>query len=111
MKYIIPENKLDKIIFKYLDIILKRLVKREDWEGIVFSYPDEEHGILAYFSDDGTLYIYHRLTDEISKTFKLNESDSKLIIGRWVSDRYQLEVTNTDPSNYEDVNLLAIDTN
>ena len=96
MKYIIPENKLDKIVFKYLDLNLKGLEKRNPWiyKGIVFAYPNQEFGILGY-ENNGTLYIYYKLIYEISSTFGLNESDSKSIISRWVSDRFQLEVKNT----------------
>ena len=94
MKYIIPENKLDKIVFKYLD--LKRLEKRKPkyFKGVVFAYPNYGYGILGW-ENNGTLHIYNKLINEISETFGLNESDSKSIIIRWVSDRYNLEVKNT----------------
>jgi hypothetical protein len=96
MKYIIPENKLDKIVFKYLDNTLKNLEKRKPkyFEGVVFAYPNEEFGILGW-ETDGTLYIYEELIDEISNGFGLNRNDSKSIITRWVIDRLQLEVKNT----------------
>jgi len=99
MKYIIPENKIDNIVFKYLDLNLKGLEKKEPkcFKGIVFAYPNEEFGILGWDTDgtfDGTLYIYEELRDEISNGFGLNRNDSKSIIGRWVRDRYQLEAKN-----------------
>jgi len=96
MKYIIPENKLDKIIFKYLDLNLKHLEKRKPkyYEGIVYGFPDEEYGVLGYRTD-GTLYVYYDLIEEISNGFGLKDSDSKSLIGRWASDRLQLEVRNT----------------
>ena len=101
MKYIIPENKIDKIIFKYLDMILKGLEKKKPkyYEGIVFAYPNQEYGILGY-ENNGTLRIYYELINEISSGFGLNGSDSKLVIGRWASDRYKLEVTNTILSKF-----------
>ena len=96
MKYIIPENKLDKIIFKYLDLSLKGLEKRKPkyYEGIVFAYPDAEYGILGW-KKGGTLYVYYEIIDEISNGFGLKEFDSKSVITRWASDRFQLEVINT----------------
>jgi hypothetical protein len=39
--------------------------------------------------------MYNKLVDEIDSTFGLNRDDSESIIGRWVSDRHQLEVLNT----------------
>jgi hypothetical protein len=96
MKNIIPQDKLDKIIFKYLDLNLKGLEKRNAkvYKGIIFAYPDEEDAILGY-RNDGTLYIYYELIVEISNGFGLNQSDSKSIISRWVIDRLQLDVMNT----------------
>ena len=97
MKYIIPENKLDKIIFKYLDLNLKNLKKRKakSYKGIVYAFPEEEeYGILGY-ENNGTLHIYYKLIDEISEVFGLEKSDSKSIITRWASNRFKLEVKNT----------------
>ena len=96
MKYIIPQDKIDKVVFKYLDLNLKGLEKRKAkyFEGIVFAYPNEKYGILG-LTKNGTLYIYYKLIDEISKTFGMDKSDSKSIVGRWVSNRYKLEVRNT----------------
>ena len=112
MKYIIPQNKLDTIVFKYLDLNLKGLEKRKPkyYEGIMFAYPDEEYGVLGY-EKDGTLYIYYELIDEISTNFGMNQSDSKSIIGRWVGNRYQLEVINTRYQSPRHAVMLAIDTN
>ena len=96
MKYIIPENKLDNIIFKYLDLNLKGLEKRKTnyYKGIILAYPNQDYGILGW-ENDGTLYICHEIIDEISSGFGLNGSDSKSIITRWVSDRYKLNVITT----------------
>ena len=60
MKYIIPQDKVDKVVFKYLDLNLKGLETRKAkyFEGIVFAYPDEEYGILGWINDR-TLHIYY----------------------------------------------------
>jgi hypothetical protein len=96
MKYIISENKIDKIIFKYLDNNLKGLERKNAkyYDGFVFTFPDKEYGILGY-ENNGTLYVYYELIGEISNGFGLEDFDSESIIGRWVGDRLQLEVINT----------------
>jgi hypothetical protein len=96
MKYIIPQDKLDNVVFKYLDLNLRNLEKRKAkfYKGIVYGFPDEEDAILGY-RNDGILYVYYELIEEISNGFGLKDSDSKSIIGRWVSDRLQLDVMNT----------------
>ena len=96
MKYIIPQDKVDKVIFKYLDLNLKGLEKREPkyYEGTIFTHTDETHGILGY-KNNGNLYINYELTDEISSVFGLSGSDSGYVITRWFIDRFQLKVKNT----------------
>ena len=110
MKYIIPQDKIDNIVFKYLD--LKRLEKRKPkyFEGIVFAHPNEEYGILGWQNND-TLHIYNKLINEISEAFGLDKSDSQLIIVRWVRDRFQLEVRNTIGHFRKRNQWLEIDTN
>jgi hypothetical protein len=98
MKYIVPQDKLDKIVFKYLDLNLRGLEKRKPrfYNGILFAFPDDDHGILGWWGDNvGELYVFYNLNWEISSTFNLIDSESLKLIGRWVSDRYKLKVTKT----------------
>ena len=83
-----------KDVYNYLDD--KGLVKRKPahYKGIVFAYPNDQYGTLGW-ENDGTLYIDFDLINEISSKFNMNNSDSESIIGKWVSDRFQLEVKNT----------------
>jgi hypothetical protein len=112
MKYIITENKLDNIVFKYLDLNLRDLEKKESkyYDGFVLTYPDKTDGILGW-RDDGTLYVYTELFDEILSTFGLEYSDTKYVIARWFRDRYELEVINIYNDRGESIYLIAIDTN
>ena len=90
----------DEPKFKYLDNKLKGLIKKEplNYYGVIFGFPDKEYGVLGW-RRDGILYIYHKLVDDISNVFGLNRFDSESLIGKWVSDRYKLEVKNNFLSN------------
>ena len=112
MKYIIPQDKLDNIVFKYLNLTLKGLEKRKPkyFEGIVFAHPNEEYGILGWQNND-TLHIYNKLINEISSVFGLDKYDVESIISRWVRDRFQLEVRNTIGHFRKRNQWLEIDTN
>ena len=117
MKYIIPQDKIDKVVFKYLD--LKRFEKRKPqlYEGIIFAYPEinitlpyqKKYGILGW-RNDGILYTSYILILEISDTFALDENDTESIIIRWVIDRYQLEVTRDETAYNITSQSLLIDT-
>ena len=112
MKYIIPQDKVDKVIFKYLDFILKGLEKRkpEYYDGFVLKYPDEKYGVLGYRTD-GTVYIYYELINEIYSKFGLKKPDIESIIGRWVNNRLQLDVMKTSIGFTKSLNFFVIDYN
>ena len=96
MKYIIDKHTLDNAVFTYLDIMLGSLEKRKPkyYEGIVFAYPNQEFGILGW-RNDNTLGVNYELVEKISDFFGLDEIDSEELIGRWFSNRLQIEVRNT----------------
>ena len=95
MKYIITENRLNKVIFKYLD---DRFEGVEQFIGsnydIVFKLPNEEYGILGW-EKSGTLYILNQLVDDISNLFGLDDTDSETVISKYVEDTYNLKVSHT----------------
>ena len=95
MKITISENRIEQLIFKYLD---KKFVNLEKVKGkyydIVFKYPGEEYGILGW-EKSGMLWIYYKLIDNISSIIPIEKSEIQKIIGRYVEDRFNLEVRNT----------------
>ena len=95
MKITISEDRIEQLIFKYLD---KRFEKLEKIKGkyydIVFKYPGEEYGILGW-EKSGMLLIYYKLIDNISSFIPIEKSEIQKIIGRYVEDRYNLKVRNT----------------
>ena len=94
------ENRLNNIIFKFLDVkygaLEQKKGKRVD---IIFYFPGEEYGKLGW-EKSGDLYVFYELRDEISNYFGLEKVDSLKVIGKWVEDRYNLKVINT-PTFYE----------
>ena len=96
MKYIITESKLDKFIFQYLDMKLNGIEKiRGKHVDIVFGFPNEEYGILGW-EKPGNLYVGHEIVNEIKTLFGMKRSDTLDVFGRYVEDRYNLEVINTN---------------
>lgn len=98
-KYYIPQERLDKIVFRCLDIQYGDLEKvKGKIYSPVFKKPnsDPSFGILAWESPI-YLYVFYKLIDEVSGAFSLDENESKEIIGRWFEDRYKLKVDITIP--------------
>ena len=99
MKYIITESKLDKFIFQYLDMKLNGIEKiRGKHVDIVFGFPNEEYGILGW-EKPGNLYVGHEIVNEIKTLFGMKRSDTLDVFGRYVEDRYNLEVRHTSLSS------------
>ena len=95
MKYIITENRLNNIIFKFLDVKLDGIEqKKGKFYDIVFAFPGNEYGIMGWEKSE-VLYVFNKLRDEISNYFGLEKDDSLRVIGKWVEDRYNLKVIST----------------
>ncbi len=96
MKYIIPQDKLDKVISKYLDINLNGLVKikAHHYHGIIIGYPNQSLGFFGWKSDNNVLFIFAGVLDEIASNFGLDMSTYNIesAVGKWVSNKFQLEV-------------------
>lgn len=84
MKFIISENKLEKVIFKYLDN--KNLVKMVRYGRYIYfakSYNDEFAKIM-YSTDDMWCYINKHLVKELSVVFSISSDEVKKFITNWV---------------------------
>jgi len=103
MKYIIPQDKIEKVVFRYLDLNLKGLIRKEAeyYDGCVFAYPDSGWGIIGYH-ENGALLILRSFYSEVHSFFGLEISDLKSAIIKWASDRYQLDIKEIIPITFED---------
>ena len=98
MKVIIPENRLEEIIFKYLDVNFKDL---EQIKGRIvpkiFKLPNEEFGIMG--KEGKRLWVNNKLTNKILSFIPIKKTEILKIIGRYVEDRYNLEVKKVTESH------------
>ena len=98
MKVIIPESRLEQIIFKYLDVNFKDL---EQIKGRIvpkiFKLPNEEFGIMG--KEGKRLLVNYKLTNKILSFIPIKKTEILKIIGRYVEDRYNLEVKNVTESH------------
>jgi hypothetical protein len=99
MKYIINESRLDKVIFKYLDMELDDIEETKGkYTDIVLRYPGEEYGIIGIEkmgNGDISVYVFYPLVKKIMSLFSMEESDALGVIGRYVGNRYNLRVIHT----------------
>ncbi len=84
---------IDKIVFKYLNDKNFSILKSK--KDIFFVENKDDEYAQIRLRNDGVCFIYWRLVVEISDFFSLQSSDSKSIIGKWVGNTLQTEVTST----------------
>jgi hypothetical protein len=95
MKYIITENRLNNLIFKFLDVKLDGIEQRRgEYVDIIFAFPNKKYGIMGW-ETSGDLFVYYELIIEISNFFGIENDDTLNVLGKWVEDRYNLMVMNT----------------
>ncbi len=91
MRYIISQEQLDKITFRYLDT--KRFVQVEKRTKIFFIKSKKStHIQIRYDKNYEACYIDVDLIGEISSFFSLDEYDTKRTISRWVENTLQMKV-------------------
>ena len=109
MKYIITESRLDKVIFKYLDVKLNgvELVTGEDSDIRVFILPGEEFGLMTWIGKKSNqLFTYYEIVDGVKTMFSMDESDALDVIGRYVESRFNLKVNNNDASDWKNIFIV-----
>lgn len=98
MKVIIPENRLEQILFKYLDVKLKDLEQLKGrFYPKIFKLPNEEFGIMG--KEGKRLLVNYKLTNKILSFIPIKKTEILKIIGRYVEDRYNLEVKKVTESH------------
>jgi len=95
MKYLITESQA-KTRAAFLKLDLKNFIQIEKDTNIYFlDSEDDEYAQIRYDKSDGWCYINYDLIKEISSLFSLEDDDSKEVIGEWVENTLQVEVTYT----------------
>ena len=95
MKVIIPEKKLEEIAFKYLDKIFENLERSKGIDSdIVFKYHGKEYGVIGW-EKMGNLWVYDKFVNNISSIIPIEKTKIESIIGKYVENKYNLEVRET----------------
>jgi len=95
MKYLITESKLEKVIFKYLDIqdfvIYDNKKRFSNYIYFLNSESDRESQISVYTNNAfgevrNWIFVNSDLTDKLSTFFSIDKSDCLDIIKAWVNN-------------------------
>jgi predicted metal-dependent hydrolase len=105
-----PENRLEEIIFKYLDVKFKDLeqikgsTNFDEHVDVFFRFPDEKLAMLAWYKNrygaKGYLKIYPKIIGNIRSLIPIENIEFSKIIGKYVENRYNLAVQDTAVGEY-----------
>ena len=90
MKYIITENRLKKIEFKYLDYLFKDIYEFESKHNNSRFWKKDDEVVLE-LKKWGNLYVSYSIWGDISNMFSLNYDEVQQLISEWVENRLELE--------------------
>ena len=105
MKFIITESKIEKIIFRFLDMKDYNIVKKKyspilgqkKAKTIVGTYyhfvsPGNDYSDIRYSSWDGRLFITTELIEEVMDMFSIEDDDTLIYISEWVEKQLEREI-------------------
>jgi len=90
MKLIIPESKLDRLIYRYLDMkdfyIFKTSFNYQFYKSRQ-SMEDEEYSIITFSLKDKDCFYSSNLIEDVSLFFSVPTSEAMYLIERWVENK------------------------
>jgi len=101
MEFSISEDKLNNVIFKYLDIHYGDVVERKGIynQNTVYTKPgsDSRFGLFSLGVYDHRefidMYITYSLIQEIKNFFHLENYDALMVIKRWAGKKYNVDIS------------------
>ena len=89
MKVIILENRLENIVFKYLDVKLKDVEQLEgQYFDVLFRIPGYNLGIMGYNPSNYVLNIHNKLIDDIFLFIPIEKTEIMRLSVNYVENKY-----------------------
>lgn len=89
MKYIISEQRLERLVSKYLSS-LRFTQENDDADG--FDIMQSNNEVLQYRNEEMRLYISLELIRHMKELFGLSQKESMIYIKNWFQDEYNIQV-------------------
>ena len=88
-KIIITENRLENLVFKYLDTKFKDVEQIEgQYFDVLFRIPGNEFGIMGYNPSNYVLNIHHKLIDDVFSIIPIKKTKIIELIYNYVENNY-----------------------
>jgi len=94
MNFEINENKLEKVIFKYV-VNKNYVIKETDNDYYFIENEGDEYAQIRVRKSDKVCVIYHKLTEEIESFFSIEYPMVSDVLTRYVESILDIEVSKT----------------
>lgn len=94
MNFEISENKLEKVIFKYV-VNKNYVIKETDNDYYFIENEEDEYAQIRVRKNDMLCFIYSELTEEIKSFFSIEYPMVKDVLTRYVENVLNIKVSNT----------------
>ena len=90
MKYIITEEQIKRVEFKYLDYLFEDIyeISSEKYPNSRFWKKDGE--VIMELGKSGNLWVLYSIWDDISNVFSLDYNKTQQLIKEWVEEHLKL---------------------
>lgn len=102
MRIIISENKLDRIISRWLSKNYGEMNIYDHDNQPWALYGKDGETIFLYQSKDNELYVSKDVMEFLSNIFSIDESQIKIILGDWFQEQNELMVVKVIPWNFDE---------
>jgi len=94
MKFEIGENKLERVIFHYLDN--KNFIIKDTYDDYYFlENEDDEDSLIRVKKDSMVCFVYFNLRNEIESFFSINKNRIEYILTKYVENKLNIKVSYT----------------
>lgn len=96
VKFLITENRLERVISKYLDN-KNYIIKETDDRYYFLENEDDEYAQIVVIKDNSECFLYYELSKEIESFFSLEKfmGKGKEVLTRYVENTLNIEVSHT----------------
>ena len=92
MKFLITENKIEQVVFKYLDN-KNFIIKETDKNYYFLENENDEYAQIRVRKYDMFCFIYHKLSEEIKSFFSLETLMVKSVLTKYVENTLNIKVS------------------
>jgi hypothetical protein len=84
-------NKIKRFVYKRFNEL--EVFESTDGKKILLHYKNNDYANILIKKEFGNVYYHYEFKDKFCKLIRLKKVDFEILLGRWVEDTFQMEVS------------------